>query len=85
MFVVHLNSLIFRLRLRKQFEPVPLISLAYFLLRVGANLTSMIEDDGAHANSAGSEDSVLKDPLYREVMDVLFLKRIEERKRGVSR
>ena len=29
----------------------------------------------------GNEDSVLKDALYREVMGV-FLKRIEERKRG---
>jgi glutathione synthase/RimK-type ligase-like ATP-grasp enzyme len=33
---------------------------------------------------AGNEDSVLKDALYREVMGV-FLKRIEARKRGVSR
>lgn len=33
---------------------------------------------------AGNEDSVLKDVLYREVMAV-FVKRIEERKRGVSR
>ncbi|TSA47504.1 MAG: hypothetical protein D4R50_02910 [Actinomycetales bacterium] len=65
MFAVHLNSLIFHFRLRKQFEPVALISLAYFLLRVGANLASMIEGDGAHANGAGSEDGVLKDPLYR--------------------
>lgn len=32
----------------------------------------------------GNEDSVLKDALYREVMGV-FLKRIEERKRGASR
>jgi glutathione synthase/RimK-type ligase-like ATP-grasp enzyme len=33
---------------------------------------------------AGNEDSVLKDALYREVMGV-FLKRIEARKRGISR
>jgi len=33
---------------------------------------------------AGNEDSVLKDALYREVMGV-FLKRIEERKRGAAR
>ena len=32
---------------------------------------------------AGNEDSVLKDALYREVMEV-FLKRIEARKRGAS-
>jgi glutathione synthase/RimK-type ligase-like ATP-grasp enzyme len=33
---------------------------------------------------AGNEDGVLKDALYREVMGV-FLKRIEERKRGRPR
>lgn len=33
---------------------------------------------------AGHEDSVLKDALYRDIMGV-FLKRIEERKRGVPR
>jgi glutathione synthase/RimK-type ligase-like ATP-grasp enzyme len=33
---------------------------------------------------AGNEDGVLKDALYREVMGV-FLKRIEERKRGGPR
>jgi glutathione synthase/RimK-type ligase-like ATP-grasp enzyme len=33
---------------------------------------------------AGNEDSVLKDALYREVMGV-FLKRIEQRKRGATR
>ena len=33
---------------------------------------------------AGNEDSVLKNALYREVMGV-FLKRIEERKRGAAR
>ena len=33
---------------------------------------------------AGNEDSILKDALYREVMAV-FVKRIEERNRGISR
>jgi len=51
--------------------------------QVGKRLYVIEINDNPNVD-AGNEDSVLKDALYREVMDV-FLKRIEARKRGAAR
>ncbi len=53
-------------------------------LKQVSNRCYIIEvNDNPHVD-AGNEDGVLKDALYREVMGV-FVKRIEERKRGKAR
>ncbi len=51
--------------------------------QVGKRLYVIEVNDNPNVD-AGHEDSVLKDALYREIMGV-FLKRIEERKRGAAR
>jgi glutathione synthase/RimK-type ligase-like ATP-grasp enzyme len=53
-------------------------------LKQAGNHCYVIEVNDNPNVDAGNEDGVLKDALYREVMGV-FLRRIEERKRGASR
>lgn len=53
------------------------------LKQVGSRCYLIEVNDNPNVD-AGNEDSVLKDALYREIMGV-FLRRIEERKRGAAR
>jgi glutathione synthase/RimK-type ligase-like ATP-grasp enzyme len=53
------------------------------LKQVGSRVVVIEINDNPNVD-AGNEDGVLKDALYREVMGV-FLRRIEEHKRGIAR